>query len=88
VPTCVTLVGANAFQVGASVQEYSVGTGGIVGLTNPSNPASAQSARQALQNSILGLEKIQSNHYLANYAKALEHSIDTGSALRGRLKSK
>ncbi len=86
-PTCVTLVGANTFQVGASVQEYSVGTGGIVGLTNPSNPASAVAARKALQNSILGLEKSQSNHYLTNYAKALEHSVDTGSALSAGLSS-
>jgi uncharacterized protein (DUF1501 family) len=86
-PTCITLVGANTFQVGASVQEYSVGTGGITSLANPSNPASAVAARQATLNSILGIQKSQANLFTANYAGALDHSIATGSALSGALSS-
>jgi uncharacterized protein (DUF1501 family) len=86
-PTCITLVGANTFQVGASVQEYSVGTGGIISLANPSNPASAVTARQATLNSILGIQKSQANLFTANYAGALDHSIATGSALSAGLSS-
>jgi uncharacterized protein (DUF1501 family) len=86
-PTCITLVGSNTFQVGASVQEYSVGTGGIISLSNPSNPSSAVAARQATLNSILGIQKSQSNLFTANYAGALDHSIATGSALSSALTS-
>ena len=44
--TCITLAGANTFEIGNSVQQYSVGTGGVVSASNPSNPSSATAARQ------------------------------------------
>lgn len=79
--TCVTLVGANTFEVGASVQQYSVGTGGVVAISNPVNPSSATTARQTAMNNILGVDKVQPNLFTANYAKALDNTIITGAAL-------
>jgi uncharacterized protein (DUF1501 family) len=85
--TCITIAGANTFEVGASVQQYSVGTGGVIALSNPSNPASAVTARQNTLNSILGIQKSQANLFTSNYAGALENSVSTGSALSTALSS-
>ena len=74
----ISLAGANTFEVGGVVQQYSVGTGGVVSL-NAYNPAS--SARQAALNSILAIDEVQSNMLLQNYALALDHSLATGSSL-------
>ncbi len=52
--TCITIAGANTFQIGSSVQQYSVGTGGVVSLSNPSNPSTATTARDAALKAILG----------------------------------
>ncbi len=79
--TCITIAGANTFEIGASVQQYSVGTGGIIALTNPSNPSTAVTARQNTLNSILGIQKNQANLFTQNYAGALDHSVATGGAL-------
>jgi uncharacterized protein (DUF1501 family) len=79
--TCITIAGANTFEVGSSVQQYSVGTGGIISLTNPSNPSSASVARQNTLNSLLGIQKMQPNLFTSNYANALEHALSTGQAL-------
>lgn len=78
----ISLAGANTFEVGGVVQQYSVGTGGVVSL-NGFNPAST--ARQAAFNSILAIDEQQSNMLLQNYALALDHSLATGSMLSSSL---
>lgn len=83
--TCITLAGANTFEVGGMVQQYSVGTGGIVALSNPSNPSSATTARNTALRDILGIDKALPNLFTSNYAAALDHSLATGSALSAGL---
>lgn len=78
----ISLAGANTFEVGGVAQQYSVGTDGVVALNLP-GPANA--ARQAAFNSILGIEEIQANLLVQNYAMALDHSLATGSALSAAL---
>ncbi|MGZ5002022.1 MAG: DUF1501 domain-containing protein [Chthoniobacterales bacterium] len=78
----ISLAGANTFEVGGVVQQYSVNTGGVVSM-NTYSPAS--SARQAAFQSILGIDEIQSNMLLQNYALALDHAIATGSGLSASL---
>lgn len=79
--TCITIAGANTFEIGSGVQQYSVGTGGVVSLSNPSNPASAVTARNTAFNAILGYDKLNVNEYTNNYAKALQSTILAGSGL-------
>ncbi|MDQ6624222.1 MAG: DUF1501 domain-containing protein [Verrucomicrobiota bacterium] len=74
----ISLAGANTFEVGGVVQQYSVGTGGVVSLSTYSPAATP---RQSAFNSILGIDEMQSNMLLQNYALALDHSIATGSSL-------
>lgn len=83
--TCITIAGTNTFQVGSTVQQYSVGTGGVVSLSNPSNPSSASLARDAALKSILASNKTQSNLFTSNYAKALDNTIATGAGLSAGL---
>jgi uncharacterized protein (DUF1501 family) len=78
----ISLAGANTFEVGGVVQQYSVGTGGVVSL---SLPGPANSARLAAFNSILGIDELQANMLVQNYALALDHSIATGSLLSSSL---
>ena len=85
--TCVTIAGANTFQVGSSVQQYSVGTGGVVSLANPNNPTSAAPARDAYLKALLAYDKTTSNHFTSNYAKALDNTIATGAGLSAGLPS-
>ncbi|MDZ4289778.1 MAG: DUF1501 domain-containing protein [Prosthecobacter sp.] len=85
--TCITIAGTNTFQVGNSVQQYSVGTGGVVSLTNPANPSTATAGRQTAMNSILGIGKTQVNPYTSNYAKALDSALATGAALSTAMSS-
>ena len=70
--TCITIAGANTFQIGASAQQYTVGTGGVVAVTNPSNPSTATANRQIALNNILGIDKTHINPYTSSYAKALK----------------
>ena len=83
--TCITIAGANTFQIGSSVQQYSVGTGGVVSVSNPSNPTTATTARDTALKAILGIDKLQANPYTNNYAKALDSSISTGAGLSAGL---
>lgn len=83
--TCITIAGANTFQIGNSVQQYTVGTGGVVTPSNPSNPSTAATARQAALNAILGIDKGNVNQYTLNYAKALDNTISTGAGLSAAL---
>lgn len=85
--TCVTIAGANTFQIGNSVQQYSVGTGGVVSLTNPSSPSMAVAARDAALNSILNINKTNVNPYTRSYAGALKGTIETGQGLSAALSS-
>jgi uncharacterized protein (DUF1501 family) len=78
----ISLAGANTFEVGGVVQQYSVNTGGVVSL---SLPGPAASARQAAFNSILGIDELQANMLVQNYALALDHSLATGSSLSASL---
>jgi len=84
--TCITIAGANTFQVGASVQEYSVGTGGVVSVASPSGlSAAAIAARDTAFANIRGIDKAQTNLFTQNYGLALDNAISTGSALSGGL---
>ncbi len=81
----VSLAGANTFEVGGVVQQFSVSTGGVVALNNNYSPTSAQSARQTALNNIIGIDKIQANMLLQNYALAIDHANATGTALTAAL---
>ena len=83
--TCITIAGTNTFEVGASVQQYSVGTGGIVSLSNPSNPSTATTARDAALKAILKSDKLLPNLYTSSYANALDNTIATGQGLSAGL---
>ncbi len=79
---CVSLAGANTFEVGGTVQQYAVSTSGVTALSAFNTPSTtAGTARTAALNAILGIDKVQSNMLVNNYAGALEHSLATGSAL-------
>ncbi len=81
----ISLAGANTFEVGGVVQQYSVGTGGVVSITSYNPPAGPPNGRTLAFNSILGIDEIQSNMLLQNYALALDHSIATGTGLSASL---
>ena len=83
--TCITIAGANTFEIGATVQQYAVGTGGVIPLQNPANPSSATTARDAALKSILATDKALPNMFTSNYAKALDNTIATGAALSSAL---
>ena len=85
--TCITIAGSNTFQIGASAQQYSVSTSGVVSVANPSSPSTATTARQAALNAILGYDKANPNPYTSNYAKALDGAISTGAGLSAGLTS-
>lgn len=85
--TCITIAGTNTFQVGSSVQQYSVGTGGVVSLSNPASPTSAVTGRDAALKAILASNKLQSNLFTSSYAKALDNTIATGAGLSAGLSS-
>ena len=79
--TCITIAGANTFQIGNSVQQYAVTTSGVVAPVNPSNPSTAATARQTALNTILGIDKANTNPFTTSYAKALDNTISTGVGL-------
>lgn len=83
--TCITIAGANTFQIGNSVQQYSVGTGGVVSLNNPSSPSTATAGRASAISAILGIDKAHVNPYTSSYAKALDGALATGAALSAGL---
>lgn len=85
--TCITISGANTFQIGNSVQQYSMGTGGVVKLTSPGSPSATATARDAALNAILGVDKANVNPFTRSYAAALKSTIDTGQGLSDALSS-
>ncbi|MEO7932770.1 MAG: DUF1501 domain-containing protein [Chthoniobacterales bacterium] len=78
---CVSLAGANTFEVGGTVQQYSVSSSGVVSLNSALGPASAQAARTSTLNALLGIDKVQQNMLTENYALALEHALASGTGL-------
>ena len=73
----VTLTGANTFEVGNQVSQYSVSTSGAIALSGVSG-----ARLQALTN-ILGLA--QSNLQAQAYAGVAKHSINTGTLLNSAI---
>ena len=78
----ISLAGANTWEVGGVVQQYSVNTGGVVAL---SLPGPSPTARQSAVTNLLGMDEMQSNMLVQNYALALDHSLATGSMLSNSL---
>ncbi len=78
---CISLAGSNTFEVGGTVQQYSVSSGGVVSLNANLGPGAAQAGRTAALNTILGIDKVQQNMLTSNYALALEHALASGTGL-------
>jgi uncharacterized protein (DUF1501 family) len=73
----VSLAGANTFEIGNIVSQYSVSTGGAIALTG------VNTARQTTLTNILGLP--YPNMQAQAYAKIAQHSIQTGSLLNNAI---
>src|SRR6266446_8858268 len=73
----VTLAGANTFEVGNAVSQYSVSTGGAISLQGVSG------ARLTALTNILGLP--YSNMQVQAYAGVADHSINTGALLNSAI---
>jgi uncharacterized protein (DUF1501 family) len=78
---CISLAGSNTLEVGGTVQQYSVSSGGVVSLNTTLGPSAARTARQNTLNSLLGIDAAQQNMLTSNYAVALEHALASGSGL-------
>ena len=78
---CISLAGSNTFEVGGTVQQYSVSTGGAVALNTALGPSSARTAQQANLNNLLGIDAVQQNMLTENYALAFEHALASGTGL-------
>ena len=78
---CISLAGSNTFEVGGTVQQYSVSSGGVVSLNSALGPSSAQTARTNALNSILGIDAVQQNMLTSNYSMALQHALASGTGL-------
>ena len=77
----VSLAGANLFEVGGVVQQYSVNTGSVVSLNTNLAPTNARTAQGVALQNMLGIDKVQSNMLTENYAMALDHAMASGSSL-------
>jgi uncharacterized protein (DUF1501 family) len=84
---CISLAGSNTYEVGATTQQYAVSSSGVVALNTALGPTSAQAAQQANLNNLLGIDAIQQNMLVDNYALALEHALASGSGLTTALKA-
>jgi uncharacterized protein (DUF1501 family) len=82
----VSLAGANTFEVGNIIQQYSVSTSGAVSLTMPSTPTGGASTNRlpTLMN-ILGLP--YTNLQAQAYAGVAEQAVNTGSLLNNAIAS-
>ena len=80
----VTLAGANTFEVGNIVSQYSVSTSGAVSLSMPTTPgAGASTNRQPTLLNILGLP--YTNLQAQAYAGVAEQAINTGALLNNAI---
>src|ERR1700744_374171 len=80
----VSLAGANTFEVGNIIQQYSVSTSGAISLSLPTTPGGGANTNRlpALMN-ILGLP--YTNLQSQAYATVAEHSINTGVLLNNAI---
>ena len=80
----VTLAGANTFEVGNIVSQYSVSTSGAISLSLPGTPSGGANTNRlpALMN-ILGLP--YTNLQAQAYAGVAEHAINTGALLNNAI---
>jgi len=80
----ITLAGANTFEVGNIVAQYSVSTSGAVSLSLPTTPSGGASTNRlpTLMN-ILGLP--YTNLQAQAYASVAEHAINTGALLNNAI---
>jgi uncharacterized protein (DUF1501 family) len=78
---CISLAGTNTFEVGATVQQYSVSSNGVVSLNSALGPSSARTAQQANLNNLLGIDAAHQNMLVQNYALAMEHALASGAGL-------
>ena len=80
----VSLAGANTFEVGNIIQQYSVSTSGAISLSLPTTPSGGASTNRlpALMK-ILGLP--YTNLQAQAYAGVAEHAINTGSLLNNAI---
>src|SRR5277367_3915688 len=82
----VSLAGANTFEVGNIVSQYSVSTSGAISLSMPTSPSGgARTNRLPALMNILGLP--YTNLQSQAYANVAEHSINTGSLLNNAIAS-
>jgi uncharacterized protein (DUF1501 family) len=82
----VTLAGANTFEVGNIVSQYSVSTSGAISLSLPTSPSGgANTNRLPALMKILGLP--YTNLQAQAYAGVAEHSINTSSLLNNAISS-
>jgi len=80
----VSLAGANTFEVGNVVSQYSVSTSGAISLTLPGGSGSvAYSNRLGALTNVLGLP--YQNMQAQAYAKVAQHSIQTGALLNNAI---
>jgi uncharacterized protein (DUF1501 family) len=80
----VSLAGANTFEVGNIVQQYSVSTSGAVSLALPTTPSGGASTnRQSALLNILGLP--YTNLQSQAYASVAEQAINTGALLNNAI---
>lgn len=78
---CISLAGSNTYEVGAVTQQYAVSSTGVVALNTALGPTSARTAQQANLNNLLGIDAMQQNMLVDNYALAMEHALASGSGL-------
>ena len=84
---CISLAGSNTFEVGGTTTQYSVSSSGVVSLNAALGPSAAQTARTTTMNNILGIDAVQQNMLLQNYALAFEHALSSGTGLSTSLAS-
>jgi uncharacterized protein (DUF1501 family) len=77
----ISLAGSNVYEVGATTSQYAVSTNGVVALNTALGPSAARTAQTANLNNLLGIDAIQQNMLVNNYALALEHALSAGSGL-------
>jgi len=75
----VSLAGANTFEVGSSVSQYSVSTGGAISLSG----LSAGTAKYNAMTNLLGLNS--TNMQVQAYSSMAAHSINTGALLNSAI---
>ncbi len=79
----VTLAGANIFEVGNIVQQYSVSTAGAISLTLPTNPAQGTTNRLPALLEVLGVP--YTNLQSQAYASIAEQAINTSTNLNNAI---